>query len=847
MRSILPYLFIIVLAAAGCGGKSETSLLKQVEKQLQQASVAIHDRDLNKAEQSLQQSVDLLAAVNNKPKLIEAYTTLASVQLSLGKPSYALSSYTKVRDLYAQVADRNSEIPVMIEMGRLYFQLGMASDAVRILEEALLASQLYQFTKLHAEASLALGTIYRKTGKSQRSHSYFTQSAREFLELRDTAKIVQALTGKIASLIRSKKIIEAREMYNSLEPFLMKNLLADYSAEAFSQCGISFIRGGQMEFARALFANALTAAVLNTSDRSKHAALIAHIGMGEIYFDSYDFADGQREFIIAYNLQKGLPENAVEAYLLIRIADCNRMQYAVTKPQDAAIRANQLYENALSVFSRMHLGIGEAIALHRIGMVKEIVGDDNAAITYYKRAFEKFSDNDIPLEYLSPTADLTVLASDARGGGSASDWFTSRLIRLLLHYRRAEEAMKYSMLRSSYDLMDKVSPDEVAFRQIDRQHSLDQFISVRKKIRTVLLEQFYAASAKNKAYGDQLMHQRSDLEKQLTAQPQPPIPWYVKNGNTAPTLWRLMDPALTVLQYQMIEGECWVTVMNSEGGISAHLLTVNGYETEKKMKRYMSLIASRKADANTLDGLSDQLYSILLHPVEQFGKQRFVIIPFEGIEKFPFHTLTKNGRPLLDMVEVSYLPSPSMLRSGSPPVITIDTVAAVGFPSDSRWGLEFELRDIRSFFRHTEIILNQNATRKNLETVTGDLLQLSSPFRATADNDFFVTLSDGSSSPAGITLPVSLFTSLYPFNVVYLSDVQSKANNINVAHTLYWMMNGASAVITTEFPIDSRTGKLFEENFYAALSRTTPYQSYRTAVREFGNTGQAASYFYYGF
>jgi tetratricopeptide (TPR) repeat protein len=847
MRSFLPYLFIIVLASAGCGGKSDTTMLKQAEKQLQQASVSIHDRDLNKAEQALQQSVELLAAVNNKPKLIEAYTTLASVQVSLGKPSAALSSYTMVRNLYAQGADRNSEIPMMIEIGRLYFQLGMASDAVRILEEALLASQLYQFTKLHAEASLALGTIYRKTGKSQRSHSYFTQSAKEFLELRDTAKIVQALAGKITSLIQSKKIFEAREIYKSLEPLLMKNLRAEYTAEAFSQCGSSFRKSGQTEFARALFANALTTAELSTSERSKRAALSAHIGIGEIYYDAYDFADAQREYIIAYNLQKSLTENAVEAYTLIRIADCNRMQYAVTKPQDAAIRANQLYENALSVFSRMHLGIGEAIALHRIGMLKEIIGDDNAAITYYKRAVEKFSGNDIPLKYLSATVDLTPLISNSRGWKSAADWFTGQLIRLLLHYHRAEEAMKYSMLRSSYDLTDKISLDEVAFRQSDRQHSLDQFLSVQKKIRTVLLEQYYAASAKNKVYGDQLAHQRAELEKQLNAQPQPPIPWYVKTGNSASTLWRLMDPALTVLQYQMIEGECWVTVMNSEGGISAHLLAVNGYELKKKMERYISLIAAKKTDENTLSGLSDQLYSILLLPVEQYGKQRFVIIPFEGIEKFPFHTLTKNGRPLLDMIEISYLPSPSMLRTGSAPVRTIDTVAAFGFPSDSRWGLEFELRDIRSFFRNTEIALNQNATQKNLETATGDLLQLSSPFRSTADNDFFVTLSDGSFSPAGVTVPISMFASLYPFNAVYLSDVQSKANNIDIAHTLYWMMNGASAVITTEFPIDSRTGKLFEENFYAALPKTTPYQAYRSAVLEFGNTGQAASYFYNGF
>ncbi len=244
---------------------------------------------------------------------------------------------------------------------------------------------------------------------------------------------------------------------------------------------------------------------------------------------------------------------------------------------------------------------------------------------------------------------------------------------------------------------------------------------------------------------------------------------------------------------------------------------------------------------------------ILVQPVESYGKQRFIFIPPVQFPEFPFHVLTEHGKPFYEMISVSYLPHISLVRSKTQVPKFITNVVAFGFTSDSRWGLEFELRDTRSFFRNTHVSVNQAATLQKLRSSMGEIIQVSSQYKRNIEGDFSFTLSDGSASKGGIELPVSTFTMLHPFQIVYLSDVQSLTNNISDLHPLLWMLNGSVSVIATRFPITSNVSKAFSENFYATLSsEINPALAYRRALIQLGTKKEysegfyAASYFYYG-
>lgn len=142
---------------------------------------------------------------------------------------------------------------------------------------------------------------------------------------------------------------------------------------------------------------------------------------------------------------------------------------------------------------------------------------------------------------------------------------------------------------------------------------------------------------------------------------------------------------------------------------------------------------------------------------------------------------------------------------------------------------------------------------KKLETSVGEMVQISSLYTIDGNNDAWFTLSDGSTSKAGVNIPVSEYAGLHPFQIVYLSDVQATSNSIVPIHSLLWLLNGSTSVIATQFPITSNVSKTFGENLYSSLSsEVNPFLAYRRAAvylgkkKDLSNGYGGSSYFYYG-
>jgi hypothetical protein len=271
------------------------------------------------------------------------------------------------------------------------------------------------------------------------------------------------------------------------------------------------------------------------------------------------------------------------------------------------------------------------------------------------------------------------------------------------------------------------------------------------------------------------------------------------------------------------------------------------------MRRLSVSVATPNSLTNEFTALSEELYGLLIRPVEKFGGQRFVIIPPDGFEKFPYHMLTKYGKPLFEMIEVSYLPSMYFLKPAAVIPNMITNIASFGFSSDTRWGLEFQLRDIRSFFRNVQIYLNQSATLQRLDDVAGEVLHLSTRFRSTIDNDHSFILSDGTASLMGMTVPIGHVTALHGFPIVVLNDVDPGANSIAEIHSLLLLLNGSTAVITNEFPLTPKASRIFIEHFYSGYSSAmVPFPAYRKALIELNKQripsepSRSGAYFYYG-
>ena len=153
----------------------------------------------------------------------------------------------------------------------------------------------------------------------------------------------------------------------------------------------------------------------------------------------------------------------------------------------------------------------------------------------------------------------------------------------------------------------------------------------------------------------------------------------------------------------------WVFVLRNNEEVTAIKLSSFAYPLMKRLNRFIDIMQRPVTIPGTVQFEAGELYSFLIQPVESFGRETFTIVPPIGMEKFPFHILRKNERPLIEIMEVTYLPGLSFIHSNQTKNSTLHSsanVAAFGFTTDSRWVLEFEISAISSFFKNTQVNVN---------------------------------------------------------------------------------------------------------------------------------------------
>lgn len=854
----------------GCGDTSNRETQDKAERLTQQAEEAMSRQNYEEAERLLLESITIQAETNNESKLSENYSAISTAQVLSGKLSSAIESLIALRNFYRNAADRNSELQTMLELGNIYFQLGKKREALSILGETFNSSQLYQLEQIRAKAAVDIASMYISIGHHEAALPYL-KSAEIFYETHnDISHLLETECLRIDALGSIGKIDEAFEVYRKSESLLQSNPTAMDEPLFFLRCGKAFANAGEFSFAKMSFEYGLSLTDKRTQYRNSVYIKHLQIGLGELYFRNFDFFEAQNIFSKAYKNATNERESQngiVLGYLLVRIADCiskeapDQYEYS----SDGFIRATQLYEQSQTLFARAGFGLGEAIALHRLGIVRQLSKDDNAAITFYKRAFEKFSHNTVPLAYYSLPVDIVQLTKSISHQNSIEFWFSDNLISLLLNYKKYPEALSYYENVRNMKIQSELNGLLLQFREPGKNKRYSELQRTIAEKNATQLELFHlnALQKPNKNYAGKLQQELNYAQSKtssdiITLTQEFPVFSFLNSlqKSSLAAIAEILPPASTILEYCIAGNEVWVFVVRNTEEITAVKLSSFGYSLTNRMNIFIELLkrSSRKSiNAQTETG---ELYSLLIQPIESFGKQSFIIIPPNGLEKFPFHILTKNDRPLIELMEVSYLPSipfvqtnllkPKSIQPGS-------TVEAFGFTTDSRWGLEFELRDIRSFFKNTQANVNLAATPEKLSSAAGDILQLSSPFQKNEEGEYSFLLSSGSTLKSGVSISIEKFTSYHPFSIVYLSDVQSSVNNISNLHPLLWMLNGSTSVIATQFPINSNISKSFNEYFYSSLlSDETPSGSFRRSVtmlerkKDLLGWSAGASYFYYG-
>jgi tetratricopeptide (TPR) repeat protein len=846
------------LLLSACGDPDQHPK-ERTERLSLQASEAIDRQNYDEAERLLTECVDLYAEENNDAKLAENYATLSAVQTAAGKIGPALETLDALQKLYRSAADRNAELHTVFEMSKLNFRLGNTGEAERLLHEAFTNSTLFRLEDLHAVAGMEAGRLQLLKGAPVQAIPYLNAAQRYFRSVSDIPRLVETNTALITAFTATGKTDAATLLFQETEALFVQQPSPIDRPKFYRTAGDAFFHSGNEAVARASYRQAISILKEDNSSNTSVEGILSLLGLGELYFYKFSFPEAQRYFVEAYDLAKNRSDDYLQAYLLTRISDCVVKVSVYQNSKDGMIRAAQLYEQAHTLFARKGFGLGEAISIHRLGLVKELSGDESAAITFYKRAFEKYLDNTMPpVHYLLPVPVLQLIAEPSQQF-SPNDWFAERLVGLLLEFKRFPEALTYYETMRSVSLQEMLNGIPLNFRDPGKRARYGDFTAGLQERRRLQLELFHLTSA-NKNYAAKLQQRlkfiRSKIESDaITLMREYPVFSYLSFSQQS--LRQMIDtkvPAGTLLlDFCFVNNDCWAFVIRPGEPINGIKLSSYGSTVRSMMERFTGGLSSASVPRSVVSDLSADLYSLLIQPFASLPVQKIAVIPPAGFAKFPFHTLSDGVKPAMEQRTVVYMPHLAMINTAAQIPRFINNVVVFGFTPDFRWGLEFELRDTRSFFRNTQVQVNQTATVQKLENALGEVLQVSSQYKKETDGSYSLSLSDGTATKSGAAVPASIFAALHPFQIVYLSDVQSNSNGVSDLHPFLCMLNGSAAVIATQYPITASVSKVFGEQFYSSLSlELNPSQAYRKASVQLGKRKDlregfaGASYFYYG-
>jgi hypothetical protein len=230
------------------------------------------------------------------------------------------------------------------------------------------------------------------------------------------------------------------------------------------------------------------------------------------------------------------------------------------------------------------------------------------------------------------------------------------------------------------------------------------------------------------------------------------------------------------------------------------------------------------------------------------------------MEGFPFHAIERqdekgNVKYVIELTTIDYVPSLSSLRYRTLSNTRIQDIVAFGNPSGKNWSVDYELRDIRSFFKSAKVLVGLETSWDNLKSVKADILEISTDF-SQRNAEFplgnFI-LSNGLMVEQVTTVPFEKLTELEAIPVISLSNHYGQGIGLSAEHALLLRLNGTSDIFFNAWSADRKAAKFFSEYFFAHLANgLAPGDAYRQALlnlirtREVNHPRSWGQFFHYG-
>ena len=257
--------------------------------------------------------------------------------------------------------------------------------------------------------------------------------------------------------------------------------------------------------------------------------------------------------------------------------------------------------------------------------------------------------------------------------------------------------------------------------------------------------------------------------------------------------------------------------------------------SELRLTTY-GLRMSEPAALQRINEISSVLHTIFIAPIlaEVRNAQKLYLVLPEEFTWLPVHTFRGEGGALGVRTNISYLPSAVALLFPQEKEHWTKKIIGLGHPGTTTWDVEYELKDIRSFFDGVGLLFDTTATLSHLMDSTYDILHIAAEVtldRVVPQNSCVILADEA--RPIGVRkVPLGEMLKLPAPQALIFSNVSATPGGLSRYAPLAFLTNGTRIVIASMWQGDRRAKKAFGEGFYTNLFAGTPASEayYRSIV-----------------
>lgn len=827
-------LFAFGLPACEKGPTPEQLLADEV---LAKARAAVERGEIAEGRKLLRSSISMESQLGRARNLGIVLAILGDTYAAVAQYDSAIECYRLAQERFREVADRRSGRSMTLRIAGLRRETGEERAAHVMYTEALRLAKVFKDAEAIRDLQMAMLPSCRAL-----------DLAEDEQKLVDELTASQTAAGNVAALsrINMEEGISERlggRQAAAIQRFFRAATLAGQArdtllmATVIAELGPTYEAAGNFKDAFQHYSDALKVVGKRPDAAALRIEILTRIGNAYLKFRQY--SDAARFYRLALGESVAAGNRVMEGYCQIQLGLC-----LLDRSQAEAVKS---FESALKLFRGVQFGRGIAYALECSGIAQERAGQVRLAIDSYAAAV------DLREEILAPGSESDLLAScEDAGVGEGATFAYDSIIELLLQNGRYDDAFTYAERRNSANLyrllgaLDPVVADKGLAMMIDDfQHARWQRIGAERRYLQALQKRgtpLEVLRGIHEAVNRSGRALAADRERILQAAPAL-APLMEVAGVSMADIQKRIPVGAALIQFLPTRRALYSLVV-TQGRRAVRMAAVDRDRVLRTVKEMTGIFQQFEAvsDSVTMDyGGSDLQFRRLIgtasdwftRPIisELSGVSRLIVVASREFSWFPIHALqggaSYRSPYMADLYTISYVPLARTLLLPPFPQQPVREVVSLGIAGTTKWDVEYELRDIRAFYKDARLYFSRQATLDALQHERADLLHIAVPLTvyAAQPGNSFLVLSDGKSATTTHEVLLGELLALPRYPSVVISNLTPGSTVLHAGVPYLFLAGGSSATVMTGYVPWRTAKKYFSEVFYTTLLAGVPVEA----------------------